>query len=274
MARRIDYVNGMADAANWRGVIAMGRGDLDNAAGFFAEARRHAMTNKHVRLTAAVDMNLGILANIRGDLNAAMQHYRSAQYQFEQRGDQENLGLVLNNIGLLFADHGRFEEAARSFDEAFRFARQTHNMLLENAIEANRAEVYIAMRRFDCAADASARAKDIARLRSDRQREAEALKFQGVIAREQELFDSAALLLAEAETLAGECQDRLLAAEIAREIGEMYARTFSFDDARIAYTRAIQAFLVLGARIEWADVERRIARLPRNSSSALVPAAA
>lgn len=262
MARRISYINGMADAANWLGVIAMGRGDFDTAERFFANARSHATGNNHFRLVGAVDLNLGILANIRGDLNAAMAHYRSAQCLFHERADRERLGLVMNNIGMLCADLARFDEAARAFDEAFQLARQTHNLLLENAVEANRAEMFIATRRFTDAAAASARAKTIAQLRSDRQREAEALKFMGIIAREQDAHQTAAQLLTEAESLAGQSEDRLLLAEIARELGDVHARSQLWADARSAYTRALQSFLIVGARIDWADVEKRIAKLP------------
>jgi tetratricopeptide (TPR) repeat protein len=274
MASRIGYINGMADAANWLGVIAMGRGDFDAAERFFADARRHALSNNHFRLVGAIDLNLGILANIRGDLNAAMAHYRSAQNQFYDRADHENLGLVMNNIGLLCADLDRFDEAARAFDEAFALARETHNLLLENAIEANRAELFIATRRFPEAASASARAKTIAQLRNDRQREAEALKFQGVIAREEDALDTAANLLTEAESLATQCEDRLLAAESARELGEVYARKQAWADARSALTRALQSFLVVGARIDWADVERRLAKLPSPRPASPAPAVA
>lgn len=262
MARRIGYINGVADAANWLGVVAMGRGDFDVAQEFFAEARRHATGNNHLRLVGAIDLNLGILANIRGDLNDAMTHYRNARNLFYDRGDHEMLGMVMNNIGLICSDLDRFDDAARAFDEAFELARHTHNLLLENAIEANRAELFIATRQFTEAQEAGARAYAIALTRNDRQRQAEALKFQGIIAREQDALDDAASLLEKAASIAAECEDRLLVAECARELGDVHARQKAWGKARAAYTRALQSFLVIEARIDWADVEQRLALLP------------
>jgi tetratricopeptide (TPR) repeat protein len=170
------------------------------------------------------------------------------------------LGLVLNNLGLLHTDLGQWQEAQQVFDEAFELAARTGNSMLENAVEVNRAELGIARKDLDCAAAACLRAKTLAQLRNDRQREAEVLKFQGVIARER--GDATAKhLLGEAAALARQCDDRLLMAEVAREFGELLHRSGQDEEARISWARALDLFQALGARLDFQEIQDRLASL-------------
>ena len=259
-AEAMGYVDGMAHASNWLGVVAMGRGCLAEAEALFQRARRQAGRTHNERLTGAIEQNLGILTNIRGDLDAAVIHYRCALAQFRAVADEWMLGLVLNNLGLLHTDLRQWEEAERVFDEAFDLAVSTGNSMLENSVEVNRAELGIARGRLDYAAEACTRAKVLAQLRSDRQREAEVLKFQGVIARERR--DSIAReLLTEAASLARQCDDRLLMAEVARELGELLYRDGEQEEARISWARAMDLFQSLGARLDYQEMQGRLSAL-------------
>jgi tetratricopeptide (TPR) repeat protein len=251
----------MAHASNWLGVITMGRGRLAEAEALFHRAGRLAGRTKNERLAGAIEQNLGILANIRGDLDAAVIHYRGTLARFRAVSDEWMLGLVLNNLGLLHTDLQEWHEAEAAFDEAFDLAARTGNAMLENAVEVNRAELGIARGDLDAAADACARARTLALLRSDRQREAEALKFQGVVARERDDTSAAARLLAEAADLADACDDRLLMAEVAREQGELLYRGGRNEEARILWSRALDLFQALGARLDYQEMESRLAAL-------------
>jgi tetratricopeptide (TPR) repeat protein len=260
LAEGMAYHDGIAHASNWLGVIAMGRGCLAEAEALFQRARRQAGCTQNERLTGAIEQNLGILTNIRGDLDAAVIHYRCALVQFRAVDDEWMLGLVLNNLGLLHTDLGQWQEAQQVFDEAFDLAVRTGNSMLENAVEVNRAELGIARKDLDCAAAACVRAKTLAQLRNDRQREAEVLKFQGVIARER--GDGAAKhLLGEAAALARQCDDRLLMAEVAREFGELLHRSGQDEEARISWARALDLFQALGARLDFQEIQDRLASL-------------
>jgi tetratricopeptide (TPR) repeat protein len=111
LAQRLGYLDGTANAGNWLGVIAMGRGHLSEAEALFTRACRTASRTRNERLSGAIEQNLGILANIRGDLDSAVIHYRSALRQFRSAGDDWMLGLVLNNLGLLHSDLVQWTEA-------------------------------------------------------------------------------------------------------------------------------------------------------------------
>ena len=105
------------------------------------------------------------------------------------------VGLTLNNLGLVYSDLKRWDDATAAFDEAHAIALRHENWMLENSVEVNRAELHIARGEWKEAAEASARALTLAVLRNDRQREAEALKFQGMIEREANDLEQAHGLL-------------------------------------------------------------------------------
>lgn len=262
LSQRVGYLLGQAHAVNWLAVIAMGRGNLREAEATFKRARRLAKDAGEARLVGAIEQNLGILANIRGDLDSALVHYRSALNQFEASRDDEMRGLVLNNVGMLHTDLRHWDEAHRAFEQAMALARATGNPLLENAVEVNCAELYVACNEWAEATAAAERALILARHRGDRLREAEALKFRAVVERERDDVALAERDLREADHLATQGEDRLLQAEVAREIGDLFLQTGRADDARASFFRALDLFRGVGASLDARDVETRLNQLP------------
>jgi tetratricopeptide (TPR) repeat protein len=133
--------------------------------------------------------------------------------------------------------------------------------MLENSVEVNRAELLIARGDWEGARQACGRARELAQRRHDAQREAEALKFMGVIAREEGSLADAQREFDEAEALARAADDRLLMAEVAKETGELYRRQNRIDLARIAWSRALDLFQAMGARLDLRDTEERLRAL-------------
>lgn len=256
--RSSGYTEGQAHAVNWLAVIAMGRGNLEEAESTFKRARRLAIAAEEERLVGAIEQNLGILANIRGDFDTALVHYRSAIAQFQSSSDPM-VGLVLNNLGMLHTDLEQWDEADDAFARAMEVARDTGNPMLENAVEVNLAELHVGRAEWDRAAEAADRALELARARNDRLREAEGLKFRGIVHRNRDRLRAAEHDLEEAATLAAEGEDRLLQAEVARELGELFLRLGRTDDARAAFARALDLFRGLGATLDCRQVESRLA---------------
>ncbi|MCA1481957.1 tetratricopeptide repeat protein, partial [Bradyrhizobium sp. NBAIM08] len=76
LATGLNYDAGRAHALNCLGGLAQRRGDIDGASETFAKALALADRCGDVALTGMVEQNLGILASIRGDAVAALEHYR------------------------------------------------------------------------------------------------------------------------------------------------------------------------------------------------------
>ena len=62
------------------------RGNLDEAIALYARAQDFAALTGEERLKAMISQNLGIIASMRGDLRAALDHYASSLVTYRGRG--------------------------------------------------------------------------------------------------------------------------------------------------------------------------------------------
>src|SRR5438874_2511006 len=75
IAVSLNYQAGQAHAHNCFGTLAHRRGDLDGAARLYTKALDVAQIAGEERLAAMVQQNLGIIDDVRGHENAALEHY-------------------------------------------------------------------------------------------------------------------------------------------------------------------------------------------------------
>src|SRR5690606_28306918 len=64
-------------------------------------------------LTAKIELNLGVLANIQGDIEGALRRYRSALARHERLGEETYILGGLNNIAMSYIDLEKWPSAAR-----------------------------------------------------------------------------------------------------------------------------------------------------------------
>jgi tetratricopeptide (TPR) repeat protein len=214
-----------------------------------------------------VQQNLGVLANIRGDLEAAKTHYRAALRAFGEMGDDEASSWVLNNIGMLLNDLGSPSRAERSFRRGLTIARTRRDRPLEGILLGNYAEGLIAMKRWDDAAEALDEAFNIACEGDDLARAGEALKFHGVLERERGRFDEARQRFQEALNVATSMDDRLLIGEVLRERGELHQRMCDATSAAADLAEALKVLEAAGATRDADDVRLRLADLTKETGS-------
>src|SRR5688572_14184778 len=103
------------------------------------------------RLVAMVQQNLGTLATIRGDYEAALDHAQSALAMFRALKDDLAGAGVLNNIGMLQVDMNQLGHAELSFRGALTLAERTGDAGLRVKVQVNRAELALARLDFDAA---------------------------------------------------------------------------------------------------------------------------
>ena len=65
-----------------------------------------------------ISQNLGIMASMRGDLVGALDHYGASLVTYRAAGLRQHLGPVLNNMGLVYTQLDRLDEAQAAYDEA------------------------------------------------------------------------------------------------------------------------------------------------------------
>jgi tetratricopeptide (TPR) repeat protein len=102
-------------------------------------------------IRARAEQTLGILANIRGDLDAARTHYRESLNACEEAGDLRGCGMVYNNLGMLLTDREMWHEAGTFFERGREVARSIGDARLEALCSLNQAEAHHAVGSYDSA---------------------------------------------------------------------------------------------------------------------------
>jgi putative nucleotidyltransferase with HDIG domain len=260
-------LSGIAQAINliandrWRG------GELDEAEQLYLRALESAKAAGESKLAAMIEQNLGTIANIRGDLQVALTHYTASLAAYRALGRTEPLGLsehvgrLLNNLGMLYTDLRQWGDAEQAYAEALSQCIASGNVSDQLMVEVNRAELWIAQREFGKARAACDAALALAAGIGDERVLGETYKHYGVIARElgeRELADD---YLRRASRIAEERRDLLLAAETSREQAELYWRQERHRETLQSLNRAHRLFSQLRARLDLADVDRRVMRL-------------
>ena len=261
VAGRIEYLTGMAHAANCRGIVAQRRGELGDAEALYARAASLADQGGEVPLSVMVQRNLGIVGSIRGDWASAVGRFEESQRYAESVGDSDGVARALNNIAIVLAKQSRFPEAEAMYSRVLALVRDHGDLVSECVCEFNRAEMYIAEHRLDDAEGACAIGLEIADRRGDRLRRAEGLKLLASIGRLRGQVGSCEMLLEEALTLADTGEDQCLHAEVLRERAQLLRSRGDLEGARRSLRAARTQFVAAGARPEVRGVNRELAEL-------------
>lgn len=249
-----------AGALNILAAIRQGRGDMNGAEDTYLRARSMALENGDKRLLGNIEQNLGTLANIRGDLVAALERYRAGQTHLEAAGYLRGCASVYNNLGMLHVDLHRLDQAEEYFNRALEICKELSDIVTSGIVHINRTEMFLARGEPDRARVTCDEAFEIASRLNDSIGKAEALKFYGIIYRETGKIHLAETHLLEALRTAGH-QDPLLEAEIQRELVLVLRAQDRNREALTALNRAHALFSQIRAAHDQADVNQRIAKL-------------
>jgi diguanylate cyclase (GGDEF)-like protein/putative nucleotidyltransferase with HDIG domain len=252
---------GVAHALNFLGTLSQQRGALAEAEELYGRAAATAEEAHDEGVVAMIQLNQGIIANIRGELDRALEHYRRSLTGLKAVRHFDLVISALNNLGMVLTDLERWDEAKAAYTEALEFCGRTGNRGVEVVVEVNRAEKLVAQGAFLEAEAACQSAFRVMRSLGDLRAAGDMLKLQGIIARELEDFERAEAHFERADHHAGERGDLLLAAEIAREQASLFWRQKRSRETLVALNRAHRLFSALRARRDLADVDRKMTEL-------------
>ena len=248
-----------AEALNTLGGFELEAGKTGDAGDFFRRAL--AMAHDAPALIGRIEQNLGIIANIRGDLNAALEHYQNSLTASMSARDDSGCAIAYHNLGMISADQEQWELADRYFDSSLALADSLGDVRLRGLCLLNRSEVFIARQRFE---QARRSAEDALRLFDEldaRAQKADAYKFLGVVYRETSRPVLAEARLKSAIELASECGSRLGEAEASRELAKLHQMMGRNQEALVLLNAARVLFVQLDARGDLSDVTRKVSDL-------------
>ena len=251
-----------AHAFNCLGIIAQRRGDQKETERLYANAADLAEEAGDARLLGMIEQNRGVLANTRGDFAAAAAFYSRSLGAFEMAADAEPMSWVLNNLGILHTKIKNYSEARQYLERGLAIAVNRHDPVVENVITLNLAEVWVGLGRLDVADQYCIEALEQAQRRVDHLTAAGALKVRAAIERLRGALDKSIATLRIAIYEAEGAEDRLLHAELLRELGEISRAVGNAGAARSAWREAVNSFEAVGASNDIAEIQAELRALP------------
>jgi tetratricopeptide (TPR) repeat protein len=257
-ARLIKSEKAEAHALNCLGTVAQRRCDHKECERLYAQAAELAAKTGDARLLGMIEQNRGVLADMRGDYAQAAAFYSNSLGAFEMARDQEPMSWVLNNMGILHTKIKNFEEARGYLDRALAIALNRSDAVVENVVRLNLAEAWIGLGRLDLADECCAEALTQAQHRGDHLSVAGALKTRAAIERHRGALDKSIATLRIAIYEVEGTEDRLLHAEMLRELGEISRAVGNVGAARSALREAVDSFQQIGASEELAEAKGQL----------------
>ena len=251
-----------ASALNCLGTIAQRRCDKKETERLYAEASKLAEKAGDARLLGMIEQNRGVLASMRGDFANAAAFYSNSLGAFEMACDAEPMSWVLNNLGILHTKIKNFGEARDHLERGLAIAVNRSDTVVENVITLNLAEVWVGLGRLDMADQYCEEALEQAQRRGDHLTAAGSLKIRAAIERQRGALDKSIATLRIAIFEAEGSEDRLLHAEMLRELGEISRAVGNPGAARSAWREAVDSFNLVGASQEIAEVQAKLHTLP------------
>lgn len=239
-----------------------GVGAVHYARGAYAQARAAYGVALDITtepsLRGKITLNLGVIANIEGDLPTAREYYQRSRAIFRQAGDGAGEVLALHNLGMHHADVGEWDEADEAYARCLELCEEQGNRQMIANVLLNRSELSIARGSPEDAIAACDHALALYDRLGDEVGRGEALRWRGHALVRMKRLPEAEHALDEAIRIARRAQVRLLEAESLRDLGE--SRLAAGD--RVAATQALRAALALfeqlGAQREVAEIRQAL----------------
>lgn len=248
-----------AQALNSLAAFDLADGDVEAA----RTTLRQALDSPGVddALRGRIHQNLGIIANIQGQLPAANEHYGLALAAFQADGDERGAAMAFNSLGILAADQQRWSEADAYFRQSVDVTTRLGDVQLQGLALLSHTEVFLGLGQHEEAlrvANAALRLFDdlgIPRYK------AEAYRVIGVAYRETRRLALAEARLHTALRLANTSGAILEEAESARDLALVYRALARNQEALRFLNVSQRLFRRLDARTDLVDVVARLEAL-------------
>ncbi|HET7296303.1 MAG TPA: HD domain-containing phosphohydrolase [Gemmatimonadales bacterium] len=248
-----------AEALNTLGGLDLATGSLEQSRDTFLRALQLGGSSRELR--ARVQQNLGILANIQGDLDEAIARYERSLAAYRDCGDEHGCAITYHNLGMVNADRGQFTAAECYFRESRALAERTGDTYLQGLCLVNHAEVDVARQRFENARQGAEAALALFDNLGARAPKADAYRVIGTVYRETGRPALAESRLHGAIDLAVAAGSVLAEAEASRELALLYQQMGRNQEALGLLNTAYRLFRRLDARVDVVHVGGKVAEL-------------
>src|SRR2546422_3751951 len=259
VARQIGDDGLAAEALNTLGGLDVTTGSLEDARKTFLRALELGGSSRQLR--ARVQQNLGIVANIQGELNEALARYERSLAAYRDCGDEHGCAIAYHNLGMVSADRGRLDAADCYFQESRTLAERAGDVYLHALCLVNHGEVDVGRQRFEDARQKAELALALLDQLGARGAKADAYRVIGMVYRDTGRHALAESRLRSAIELAAGAGSVLNEAEASRELALLYQAMGRNQEALRLLSAAHRLFRRLDARVDLVHVDGKVAAL-------------
>lgn len=262
IATRSGLPQAAARATNLCAAIRYAQQDWATAEQEYQHAMEMALDVGDDELIGLTCQNLGILANIRGDLGEARIRYLESVGSFVRCGSESSAATAYNNLGMVCADMCEWIEARLYFDRGLEIAeRAGGSAQLLASLHTNRVEALLRLGELGEAAAELDRAEPIAQRIGARSTLVDIARHRGVLARLRRDPAGAAEHLQASLELATEGRIGIGRAEATEELAVLREEQGRRDEAIELFETALALFLELRAERDAERVRSALERL-------------
>jgi len=241
-------------------------GCIDLATGSLADARMNLLSALELggasqELEARVEQNLGVIANIQGDLEEAIRRYTKSLDAYRAGSNEHGCAIAYHNLGLVSADQELWTEASEYFALSLQIAERAGDVYLRAQCLVGDAKAKYARQRFDDARTSAENALALFEQLGARADKSGAYRLIGVVYRETGRAALAESRLRSAMQLAVDTASVLNEAEAARELALLYQQMGRNQEALTLLNKSHGLFGKLDARRDLINVGGKVVDL-------------
>jgi len=248
-----------AEALNTLGGLDVQTGAIEDARKNFLQALEQGGQSRELR--ARVEQNLGIVANIQGNLDEAVAHYGGSLEAYQASNDEHGCAIAYANLGIAHTDLRQYDRAEGYFQRSYEIAERAGDAHLQGQCLVNHAEVHVVRGHYEEArrnAEAALAIFDQLDARSDK---SEAYRIIGMVYRETGRAALAESRLRSAIELAVSAGSVLNEAEASCELALLYQAMGRNQEALTLLNAAHRLFRRLDARVDLVYVGGKVSEL-------------
>lgn len=254
----VNDVKGIAKCENLLGTIYGDLGDVKNAAENFETALGKSIDENNYTVKGKIEINLGIVNNIKGLFDEALVYFKRALFNYEKVGDKIRIAEIHQNIGMVYTKKGNYESALKEFDESFAYAVENNYLQAIGFVYLSKSFVYTQMADYSLAGAFADKAMEVAYKLNDKLTIAEVYKIKGIIQRNVKNFPLAENYLQTSLRLNIEAGNQLNQAETYHELGLLYKAMGKIDESEKNLNLALEYFKKINAEPDIRLLEKLI----------------
>lgn len=256
IAERQGLERAAAGAVNAIATYALSVGELDRASALYHLAMERARGIADDELIGSICQNLGVIANIHGDLVEARALYLESIGAAVRAGNRPGAMMAYNNLGMAYTDQSEWMEAEIYFTRGIEIARQIGDRGMEAKLHVNRVEPLVHVGEFAQAREVLRRAEEVATRTDDVRALADIDRFRALIARYEGEYAGAEAHLEAALGRAEGAGLLLEQGEVLEETARLRWAQGRPGPARMVLREARRLYASLGAAHDLARVDR------------------